>query len=135
MSRPKQLLCNSERGDTVEIAFEPRFEVGERVIARSMVRNDGTFFGKSIGEVIVNKGDIGYVTRIDTFLQRFYIYAVHFVADDRRVGMRARELCTLDYLNEGVCAPIRDHIAGPPSITDGGIFDGAVLNSKGGVDR
>ncbi|SPK77311.1 NifZ nitrogen fixation protein (plasmid) [Cupriavidus taiwanensis] len=114
MSRPKQLLCNSERGDTVEIAFEPRFEVGERVIARSMVRNDGTFFGKSIGEVIVNKGDIGYVTRIDTFLQRFYIYAVHFVADDRRVGMRARELCTLDHLNEGVCAPIRDHIAGPP---------------------
>ncbi|MEM5433285.1 nitrogen fixation protein NifZ [Cupriavidus oxalaticus] len=100
-----------------------------------MVRNDGTFFGKDIGEVIVNKGDTGYITRIDTFLQRFYIYAVHFVASDRRVGMRARELCTLDHLNEGVCAPIGDHIAGPPSITDRENFDGTVLNSKGGVNH
>ncbi len=113
MSGRAQVICNYESDDTIEIAFEPSFSVGERVIARSMIRNDGTFSTKKIGEVIVNRGDIGYVTRIDTFLQRFYVYAVLFVEKDYRVGMRARELCTLDHLNEVVLAIIRDHIAGP----------------------
>ena len=37
--------------DTIEIAFPPRFGFGERVIARSVIRNDGTYTGKDIGEV------------------------------------------------------------------------------------
>ncbi|MEX3937843.1 nitrogen fixation protein NifZ, partial [Paraburkholderia phymatum] len=35
---------------------------------------------------------------------RFYIYAVHFVETDRKVGMRAKELCTLDHLPDDVLA-------------------------------
>ncbi|MEM5440461.1 hypothetical protein AABE10_35515, partial [Paraburkholderia diazotrophica] len=31
-------------------------------------------------------------------------YAVHFVETDRKVGMRAKELCTLDHLPEDVLA-------------------------------
>ncbi|MEM5292625.1 nitrogen fixation protein NifZ, partial [Paraburkholderia sabiae] len=65
---------------------------------------DGTYAGKNMGELLVSKGDTGYVTRIDMFLQRFYIYAVHFVETDRKVGMRAKELCTLDYLPDHVLA-------------------------------
>ncbi|MEM5373436.1 nitrogen fixation protein NifZ, partial [Paraburkholderia azotifigens] len=30
--------------------------------------------------------------------------AVHFVETDRKVGMRAKELCTLDYLPDDVLA-------------------------------
>ena len=88
--------------DVIELAFPPRFSYGERVIARSVVRNDGTYNGKDIGEVLVNKGEIGYVININTFLQQFYIYAVDFVDSGHRVGMRAKELCTLDNLPEEV---------------------------------
>ncbi|ASW03072.1 nitrogen fixation protein NifZ [Paraburkholderia aromaticivorans] len=88
--------------DLIEVAFPPRFNYGERVIARSVIRNDGTYNGKDIGEVLVNKGEIGYVTSINTFLQQFYIYAVDFVESGHRVGMRAKELCTLDNLPDDV---------------------------------
>ncbi len=90
--------------DLIEVAFPPRFDYGERVIARSVIRNDGTYSGKDIGEILVNKGDVGYVTNINTFLQQFYIYAVDFVDSGHRVGMRAKELCTLDNLPQDVLA-------------------------------
>ena len=88
--------------DEIELASPPRFSYGERVIARSVVRNDGTYNGKDVGEVLVNKGEIGYVININTFLQQFYIYAVDFVESGHRVGMRAKELCTLDNLPDDV---------------------------------
>jgi nitrogen fixation protein NifZ len=57
-----------------------------------MVRNDGTFAGKEIGEVLVKKGELGYVRDVGTFLQRHYVYAVEFFERGAVVGMRAREL-------------------------------------------
>ena len=95
----------------IELAFPPRFQYGERVIARSVVRNDGTYNGKDIGEVLVNKGEIGYVININTFLQQFYIYAVDFVESGHRVGMRAKELCTLDNLPDEVLAQLGEKAA------------------------
>jgi len=80
--------------------------MGERVISRTVIRNDGTYNGKDIGEVLVNKGEIGFVTSIGTFLQQFYIYAVEFVESGHRVGMRGKELCTLDHLPEEVLAQL-----------------------------
>ena len=97
--------------DVIEVAYPPRFAFGERVIARSVVRNDGTYGGKDIGEVLVNRGDIGYVVSINTFLQQFYIYAVDFVETGHRVGMRAKELCTLDHLPEEVLAGLGERAA------------------------
>lgn len=94
--------------DVIEVADPPRFAFGERVIARSVIRNDGTYNGKDIGEVLVNKGDIGYVVSINTFLQQFYIYAVDFIETGHRVGMRAKELCTLDNLPDEVLAQLGD---------------------------
>jgi nitrogen fixation protein NifZ len=98
-------MADINRDDAeIELAFPPRFKYGERVLARSVVRNDGTYNGKDIGEVLVNKGEIGYVVNINTFLQQFYIYAVDFVDSGHRVGMRAKELCTLDNLPGEVLA-------------------------------
>ncbi|OIQ70866.1 NifZ domain protein [mine drainage metagenome] len=94
-----------------ELAFPPRFTYGERVISRSVVRNDGTCRGRDIGDVLVNKGEVGYVLHINTFLQQYYIYAVEFVESGQRVGMRARELCTLDNLPDDVLAQLGDKAA------------------------
>ena len=88
--------------DIIEISLPPRFSMGERVISRSVIRNDGTYNGKDIGDVLVQRGEIGFVRSIGTFLQQFYIYAVEFPASGTRVGMRAKELCTLDNLPEEV---------------------------------
>ena len=88
--------------DILEISVPPRFNMGERVISRSVVRNDGTYNGKDVGDVLVNKGEVGFVRSIGTFLQMFYIYAVEFTESGHRVGMRAKELCTLDNLPDDV---------------------------------
>ena len=92
--------------DVIEVASPPRFSMGERVISRTVIRNDGTYNGKDIGEVLVDKGEIGFITSIGTFLQQFYIYAVEFVDSGHRVGMRAKELCTLDHLPDDVLAQL-----------------------------
>jgi nitrogen fixation protein NifZ len=86
-------MSNTIRDDgIVELTGPPRFEYGEKVRARVMVFNDGTFPGKDIGERLVKKGEVGYVVSIGTFLQQFYIYGVEFLSSGRRVGMKGREL-------------------------------------------
>jgi nitrogen fixation protein NifZ len=84
------------REDIVELDAPPAFLPGEKVIANRHVRNDGTFAGREIGDRLVHKGDVGYVRDIGTFLQQFYIYAVDWVDRGVTVGMRARELQSLD---------------------------------------
>ena len=97
--------------DSVELVHPPRFAMGERVLSRSVVRNDGTWNGKDVGEVLVGKGEIGFVRSIGTFLQQFYIYAVEFTGSGHRVGMRAKELCTLDHLPDEVLAQLGERAA------------------------
>ena len=97
--------------DTVEIAAPPRFAMGERVVSRTVVRNDGTYNGRDIGEVLVQRGEVGYVRSIGTFLQQFYIYAVEFPGSGRQVGMRGKELCTLDHLPPEVLAQLGERAA------------------------
>lgn len=80
----------------VELNDPPAFEYGEKVRSRKTVRNDGTFPGKDIGDILVTKGDVGYVTNIGTFLQQFYIYGIEFIVNGHRVGMKGRELESLD---------------------------------------
>jgi nitrogen fixation protein NifZ len=97
--------------DVIEIAHPPRFLYGERVVSRTTIRNDGTFTGKDIGEVLVKKGDIGYVVSIGTFLQQFYIYAVEFTDHGYRVGMRAKELMTLDHLPDDILEQLGEKVS------------------------
>jgi len=79
-------------GWVVELDGPPQFEYGQKVRSKFMVRNDGTFPGKDIGEVLVNKGEEGYVISIGTFLQQYYIYCVEFLGSGFRVGMKRKEL-------------------------------------------
>ncbi len=78
--------------DVVELNGPPRFDYGDKVVSRFNVRNDGTYRGREIGDLLVHKGDVGYVASIGTFLQQYYIYGVDFYERGTLVGMRAREL-------------------------------------------
>ena len=84
------------REEEVEINGPPKFMPGVKVKSTKYVKNDGTYAGKDVGEVLVRKGDVGYVRDIGTFLQRYYIYAVEFIELGTVVGMRGRELAVLE---------------------------------------
>lgn len=86
--------------DEVELSSPPLFTYGEKVRSRRVIRNDGTYPGKDIGDLLVKKGEEGYVVSIGTFLQQFYIYGVEFVASGHRVGMKRRELETVRSADE-----------------------------------
>jgi nitrogen fixation protein NifZ len=85
------------RDEEIEVRKAPVFKPGEKVQATRHVKNDGTYPGKEIGENLVRKGDIGYIRDIGTFLQQFYIYSVEWIDRGTLVGMRARELTSLDH--------------------------------------
>ena len=93
-------MATSAREDDGELDRPPCFRPGAKVRARLNIRNDGTFAGREIGAILVQKGDEGYVRDIGTFLQRYYIYAVEFIAAGAVVGMRARELVTAEAVQE-----------------------------------
>lgn len=89
----------SRDSDVVELDGPPVYDYGDKVRARRTVRNDGTFPGKDVGDILVTKGAEGYVVSIGTFLQRFYIYGVEFIETGRRVGMKRKELEALSSAN------------------------------------
>ena len=84
------------REQEVEIRSDPIFMPGARVVSKKHIRNDGTYPLREIGDILVRKGDVGYVRDIGTFLQQFYIYAVEWVDRGTIVGMRGKELISAD---------------------------------------
>ncbi|MBW4518457.1 MAG: nitrogen fixation protein NifZ [Scytolyngbya sp. HA4215-MV1] len=78
--------------DELALDLPPRFDIGEKVRVRKLIRNDGTFPGQEIGATLAKKGETGYVISIGTFLQNSYIYAVHFLNTGYIVGCRGQEL-------------------------------------------
>ena len=70
----------------IELNDPPVFEIEQKVRLRKMIRNDGTFPGKEVGESLAKKGDTGYIVSIGTYLQSYYIYAVHFLESGYGVG-------------------------------------------------
>ena len=90
----------SRDSDVVELNDPPAFAFGEKVRAKRTVRNDGTYAGKEIGDILVKKGEEGYVVSIGTFLQQFYIYGVEFMSTGNRVGMKRKELEPIDAFAE-----------------------------------
>ncbi|HAG80358.1 MAG TPA: nitrogen fixation protein NifZ [Cyanobacteria bacterium UBA12227] len=78
--------------DDMELDSPPAFEMEQKVRLRKLIRNDGTFPGKDIGVVLAKKGDVGYVVSIGTYLQTYYIYAVHFIENGFVIGCRKKEL-------------------------------------------
>jgi nitrogen fixation protein NifZ len=75
---------------------EERFDFGERVRVTRNVRNDGTYPGMEVGDMLIRRGSVGHVVAVGTFLQDQVIYTVHFLDLDRMVGCRAEELILAD---------------------------------------
>ncbi len=75
---------------------EGRFDFGEEVRVTRSVRNDGTYPGMEIGELLVRRGSVGNVVNVGTFLQDQVIFTVHFLDIDRMVGCRLEELIPAD---------------------------------------
>ena len=84
------------REQDVEICDPPTFMPGMKVRSLKNIRNDGTYPRREVGDILVRKGEIGYVRDIGTFLQQFYIYAVEWIDSGTLVGMRGKELARLD---------------------------------------
>lgn len=98
--------------DVIELDGPPAFNLGEKVKANRTVRNDGTYAGKEIGDVLARKGEVGYVVSIGTFLQQFYVYGVEFLQTGNRVGMKRKELEAVDADTELDGGPLPE---APPS--------------------
>jgi nitrogen fixation protein NifZ len=90
------------RSDELELEQPPAFNIGDKVRLRKMIKNDGTFPGQEIGVILAKKGDIGYVASIGTYLQRSYIYAVHFLDRGFVIGCLKKELEAVDKEQEVV---------------------------------
>ncbi len=74
----------------------PEFEFGNEVRIIRNVRNDGTYPGMSIGELLVRRGSTGFVMNVGTFLQDQLIYTVNFLELNKIVGCREEELISID---------------------------------------
>src|ERR1700757_5366149 len=81
-----------DSNDACELTNPPYFSFGEKVKAKRVIRNDGTYAGKEVGDILAKKGEIGYIVSIGTFLQEFYIYGIEFLESGNRVGMKRKEL-------------------------------------------
>jgi nitrogen fixation protein NifZ len=75
---------------------EGRFEFGESVRITRNVRNDGTYPGMEVGELLIRRGSVGNVTNVGTFLQDQVIFTAHFLTSGRMVGCRLEELIGAD---------------------------------------
>ncbi|MGK7923041.1 MAG: nitrogen fixation protein NifZ [Trichodesmium sp.] len=78
--------------EVIELDRAPVFELEQKVRVCKVVRNDGTFPGKNRGDILLEGGEIGYICGIGTFLQKFYIYSVHFIKKGMIIGCRQNEL-------------------------------------------
>jgi nitrogen fixation protein NifZ len=75
---------------------EGRFEFGEDVRVTRNIRNDGTYPGMEVGELLIRRGSVGNVVEVGTFLQDQVIFTVHFLQHGRMVGCRLEELLGLN---------------------------------------
>ena len=70
-----------------------RWDLGDAVRVVRNLRNDGTYPGAEIGELLIRAGTAGTVIDVGTFLIDQIIYTVHFLdAGNRSVGCRENEL-------------------------------------------
>jgi nitrogen fixation protein NifZ len=76
--------------------MQPRFDYGDEVRVIRNLRNDGTYPGQDTGNLLVRRGETGFVRDIGTFLQDQIIYTVDFVDAGRQVGCRDAELIPAD---------------------------------------
>ncbi|TVZ38841.1 nitrogen fixation protein NifZ [Alteromonadaceae bacterium 2753L.S.0a.02] len=72
--------------------MQPAFEYGTEVRVIRNVRNDGTYPGMEVGELLVKRGAVGCIYDVGSYLQDQVIYRVHFLDEAKTVGCREEEL-------------------------------------------
>jgi len=72
------------------------FDYGDQVRVTRNVRNDGTYPGMDVGNLLVRRGSVGFVMNVGTYLQDQIIYTVNFLDQGRIVGCREEELIGAD---------------------------------------
>ena len=72
--------------------MQPAYEYGTEVRVIRNVRNDGTYPGKEVGELLVKRGAVGCIYDVGSYLQDQIIYRVHFLDEAKTVGCREEEL-------------------------------------------
>jgi nitrogen fixation protein NifZ len=70
------------------------FGAGEPIRSVALIRNDGMYPHKDIGEALVHPGDTGIVRESWRFLGEVY-YTVEFIAQSVFVIMRGREMARM----------------------------------------
>ena len=98
--------------DRAPANYHAHVEVTQRLIGTLGLADEEAlrqFLGIDFRRVSLNYGqpetgpdDEGYVRDVGTYLQRYYIYAVEFIARGAVVGMRARELDTVGPAQETI---------------------------------
>jgi nitrogen fixation protein NifZ len=89
----------------------PRYEYGDDVRVVRNVRNDGTFPGKEVGELLIRRGSVGHVHDVGTYLQDQLIYRVYFLESGRMVGCREEELVLASEPGVDSLFEFRDRVA------------------------
>lgn len=69
-----------------------RFNVGDLVVVKKKIKNDGTFPGVPWGELLVNIGEKGVIIDIGKFLITTDVYTVYFPDRGIIVGCLEHEL-------------------------------------------
>ncbi len=96
-ARPRpvaRIVCGADRrrtGRNTGQRLIEQFAIGEAVGAVALIRNDGMYPHKDIGEPLVYPGDAGTVRESWRFLGEVY-YTVEFTARSVFVIMRGREM-------------------------------------------
>ena len=72
--------------------MKPAYDYGSEVRLTRNVRNDGTYPGKEVGEMLIRRGSVGVVYDVGTYLQDQLIYRVNFLEAGMTVGCREEEL-------------------------------------------
>ncbi|WP_018277198.1 nitrogen fixation protein NifZ [Teredinibacter turnerae] len=72
--------------------MQPAFEYGTEVRLTRNVRNDGTYPGTAVGELLIKRGAVGCIYDVGSYLQDQIIYRVHFLDEAKTVGCREEEL-------------------------------------------
>jgi nitrogen fixation protein NifZ len=97
-SRPiARVVCDAGRRKTVrnmEARFACEFEAGEPIRSIAVIKNDGMYPHRDVGEALVHPGDAGVVRESWRFLGEIY-YTVEFIAQSVFVIMRGYEMARM----------------------------------------
>jgi nitrogen fixation protein NifZ len=107
--------------------MKPAYEYGDEVRLIRNVRNDGTYPGKEVGELLIKRGSAGVVYDVGTYLQDQLIYRVHFLDQNKTVGCREEELIPVHYpwidnrfeFRDNIVSRVRMSSDGEPVVSPG----------------